>query len=141
MALKSGKGERMSFTKRTTLVAAAALVLPGLGGCTIESEAPAMARKAQVPAEYARGEELFNANCAKCHGEGGRGTDKGPPFLHRLYRPDHHGDQSFHFAAQRGVIAHHWRFGNMPRIEDIKEGDVNEIVAHVRWLQRQAGIY
>ena len=141
MVLKPGKGERIWFTKRTTLVALATLVIGGLSGCTTESEVPAVARTAQVPPEYARGEELFNANCAKCHGEGGRGTDKGPPFLHRLYRPGHHADQSFHFAVQRGVIAHHWRFGNMPRIEDLTEGDVNEIVAYVRWLQRQAGIY
>ena len=141
MVLKPGKGERIWFTKRTTLVALATLVIGGLSGFTTESEAPAVARTAQVPAEYARGEELFNANCAKCHGEGGRVTDMGPPFLHRIYHPGHHGDQSFHFAVQRGVIAHHWRFGNMPRIDGFNERDVNEIIAYVRWLQRQARIY
>ena len=139
--MKSGKGERMSFAKRTTLVAAATLILPGLGGCTIESEAPAMARKDQIPAEYARGEELFNAKCAECHGEGGRGTDKGPPFLHRVYHPGHHGDKSFHMAVQRGAIAHHWQFGDMPKVEGLNKSDVDEIIAYVRWLQRRAGIY
>jgi hypothetical protein len=44
-------------------------------------------------------------------------------------------------AVQKGVIAHHWRFGNMPSIENLDERDVNEIIAYVRWLQRQAGIY
>lgn len=127
--------------KWTILFVAAALVILALSGCTPEAEKPEIARAAQVPVEYTRGEELFNSYCATCHGERGRGTDIGPPLLHRIYHPDHHGDQSFHFAAQRGVIAHHWRFGNMPKIEDLNEGYVNEIVAHVRWLQRQAGIY
>jgi cytochrome c len=139
--LKSGKGERIWFTKRSTLVAAAALVLTGLSGCTIESGGPAITQGAGVPAEYARGEELFNANCAKCHGEGGRGTDQGPPFLHRIYHPGHHGDRSFHLAVQRGTIAHHWQFGNMSKVEGLNEKDVKEIVAYVRWLQCQAGIY
>ena len=119
----------------------AVLLIGVLSACTAENERPDIPREAQAPAHYSRGQELFNANCAKCHGEGGRGTDQGPPFLHRIYHPGHHGNESFHLAVQRGARAHHWRFGNMPRIEDLTEGDVNEIVAYVRWLQRQAGIY
>ncbi|MFQ5804102.1 MAG: c-type cytochrome [Candidatus Methylomirabilales bacterium] len=127
--------------KRTTFFVGVALVIGALSGCTAETERREMARMAQAPVEYKRGEGLFNSYCSKCHGKGGRGTDQGPPFLHRIYHPDHHGDESFHLAAQRGAIAHHWQFGNMPKVEGLNEGDVNEIAAYVRWLQRQAGIY
>lgn len=125
----------------TTFLFVAALVIGSITGCSPEAERTENPRMTQAPPQYARGQELFNANCAKCHGEGGRGTDKGPSFLHRVYHPGHHGDESFRLAVQRGVIAHHWRFGNMPRIEGLTERDVNEIIAYVRWLQRQAGIY
>ncbi len=127
--------------KRTTFFVAAALLIGVLPECTAETEKPERTRTTKVPAQYARGEELFNATCARCHGEGGRGTDKGPPFIHPVYHPRHHGDESFHLAVQRGARAHHWRFGNMPRIDGLNETDVNEIIAYVRWLQRQAGIY
>lgn len=127
--------------KWTSFLVGVALVIGALASCTAESEKPEIARAAQIPVEYTKGEELFNTYCARCHGERGRGTDMGPPFLHRIYHPGHHGDQSFHFAVQRGVIAHHWRFGNMPRIDGFNERDVFEIITYVRWLQRQAAIY
>ena len=43
-------------------------------------------------------------------------------------------------AAANGVNAHHWQFGNMPKIDAVKPDDVDQIVKYVRWLQRQAGI-
>ena len=94
-----------------------------------------------TPAEYTKGEALFNAKCAPCHGVVAKGTDHGPPFISKIYEPNHHGDFSFHRAVQQGVQAHHWQFGNMPKIEGVSEQDVNEIIAYVRWLQRQAGIF
>ena len=94
-----------------------------------------------VPAEYTKGETVFNAKCAPCHGPGAQGTNHGPSFLSKIYEPNHHGDSSFHRAVQQGVQAHHWKFGNMPKIEGVSEQDVNEIIAYVRWLQRQAGIH
>lgn len=38
------------------------------------------------------GRDLFDANCAACHGENATGSDKGPPLIHRIYEPSHHGD-------------------------------------------------
>ncbi|MCI0530014.1 MAG: cytochrome c [Nitrospira sp.] len=96
---------------------------------------------AGTPAEYAKGEALFNAKCAPCHGPGAQGTNHGPSFLSKIYEPNHHSDISFHRAVQQGVQAHHWKFGNMPKVEGVSEQDVNEIVGYVRWLQRQAGIF
>lgn len=93
-----------------------------------------------VPAEFSKGEAKFKANCARCHGERGVGTNQGPPLVHKIYEPNHHGDAAFQRAAASGVRAHHWQFGDMPRIEGVTPDDVTQIVAYVRWLQRQAGI-
>ena len=93
-----------------------------------------------VPTEFQVGETTFNVNCAACHGKQGAGTDHGPPLVHKIYEPNHHGDQAFQRAAANGVTAHHWEFGNMPKIESVTPGDVDQIVKYVRWLQRQAGI-
>ena len=40
-----------------------------------------------------------------------------------------------------GVRAHHWKFGNMPAIENLTRSDVTAIVAYVRELQRANGIF
>lgn len=93
-----------------------------------------------VPAEFQVGETKFNANCAACHGAQAAGTAQGPPLVHKIYEPNHHGDPAFQRAAASGVRAHHWEFGNMPKIESVTPDDVDQIVKYVRWLQRQAGI-
>ncbi len=93
-----------------------------------------------APAELQAGEAKFTANCAACHGNQAAGTDHGPPLVHKIYEPNHHGDSAFQRAAANGVKAHHWEFGNMPKIEGVTPEDVDQIVKYVRWLQRQAGI-
>jgi len=93
-----------------------------------------------VPAEFQAGETKFNANCASCHGAQAAGTAQGPPLVHKIYEPNHHGDPAFQRAAANGVKAHHWEFGNMPKIDGVTPEDVDQIVKYVRWLQRQAGI-
>ena len=93
-----------------------------------------------VPEEYKAGEERFNGLCARCHGLAGRGTNAGPPLVHQIYEPSHHADVAFTRAALQGVRAHHWKFGNMPKISEATSDDVTKIIGYVRWLQRQAGI-
>ena len=93
-----------------------------------------------VPTEFQAGETTFNASCAACHGKQAAGTDHGPPLVHKIYEPNHHGDPAFQRAAANGVQAHHWEFGNMPKIDAVTPQDVDQIVKYVRWLQRQAGI-
>lgn len=102
---------------------------------------PMRSSSIKTPTEFAKGEALFLNHCARCHGTGTVGTNNGPPLVHKIYEPNHHGDPSFHRAVQMGVQAHHWSFGNMPRIEGVGPGDVDAMVAYVRWLQRQAGIF
>ena len=94
-----------------------------------------------VPAEFQVGETKFNANCASCHGKQAAGTDHGPPLVHKIYEPNHHGDPAFQRAAANGVKAHHWEFGDMPKIGGVTPEDVDQIVKYVRWLQTQAGIF
>ena len=101
---------------------------------------PAAVGGGPVPAEFQAGETIFNANCSACHGKQAAGTDHGPPLTHKVYEPNHHGDEAFKRAAANGVKAHHWEFGNMPKIDAVTPADVDQIVKYVRWQQRQAGI-
>ena len=119
------------------------LCLLGLGliaACDSSEPPKPTVASGPVPAEFQVGETTFNANCAICHGKQAAGTDHGPPLVHKVYEPNHHGDQAFQRAAANGVNAHHWQFGNMPKIDAVKPDDVDQIVKYVRWLQRQAGI-
>lgn len=88
----------------------------------------------------ALGKQLFDANCARCHGPAGRGTEQGPPLVHRVYRPGHHSDMSFHYAVKNGTRQHHWHFGDMPPVGGVSAEDTAHIVAYVREEQRRAGI-
>lgn len=92
-----------------------------------------------LSAEAQEGERYFNAVCAACHGQNGLGTTQGPPLVHDIYNPGHHADMAFLMAAQNGVRAHHWRFGNMPP-QQVTRGEVARIVTYIRELQQANGI-
>ena len=97
---------------------------------------------ADAIAPYAdNGATLFAASCALCHGERGVGTQTGPPLVHQIYEPGHHSDDSFRNAMKNGVVSHHWNFGNMPARPELSDGDIEDIIAYVRAIQREAGIY
>lgn len=116
------------------------LTFLALHACS-QSEAPATGASSAVPAELQAGEAKFKANCSVCHGQAGVGTSQGPPLVHKIYEPNHHGDAAFQRAAANGVRAHHWEFGNMPKIDSVTPEDVDQIIGYVRWLQKQAGIF
>ncbi|HKK14752.1 MAG TPA: cytochrome c [Gammaproteobacteria bacterium] len=115
-----------------------------LGGCGGGEEDSASGGGFLPPAGYvadaARGRALFQANCARCHGAGARGTGQGPPLLHPVYRPGHHADLAFYLAVRNGVQPHHWRFGPMPPVRGLDPEAVADIVAWVRQQQRMAAI-
>ena len=87
-----------------------------------------------------KGETLFAANCAACHGVNGSGTKLGPPLVHDIYNPGHHSDAAFFYAARNGVRQHHWPYGDMPPQPQVSEQDVRSIVQYVRELQVANGI-
>jgi mono/diheme cytochrome c family protein len=91
------------------------------------------------PDLLARGEPLYQASCAGCHGSDLRGTDLGPSHLSIVYEPNHHGDAAFVLAARNGVQAHHWPFGDMAPVPGLIDGDLEAIVAYVREIQRTHG--
>lgn len=98
-----------------------------------------------VPAELSSnamiGKRAFEAKCVQCHGANAAGQNGvAPPLVHKIYEPSHHGDMAFVLAAQNGVRAHHWKFGDMPPVEGLTQGDVMMIVTYVRELQQANGI-
>lgn len=115
------------------------------GTDSLESPARApmeqLAGEKALPSELKEGEAKFNTFCSPCHGAEGSGTTQGPPLVHKIYEPNHHADMAFQRAAAQGVRAHHWQFGDMPKIEGVTPEDVTQITGYIRWLQRQAGIF
>lgn len=88
------------------------------------------------------GKRAFDATCAACHGANAAGVAGiGPPLVHKVYEPSHHGDAAFLLAVRNGVRAHHWRFGDMPAQPGLTEADVAAITVYVRELQRANGIF
>lgn len=99
-------------------------------------------RVPQLNAVQKAGRNLFDANCAACHGKNAAGgTGNAPPLVHLIYEPNHHGDMSFYRAALLGVRQHHWPFGDMPPVEGVTEDDVTKIIAYVRAIQKENGIF
>ena len=93
----------------------------------------------QDPELVAAGEPIYEASCATCHGTDLRGTDNGPSHLSVVYEPKQHGDAAFALAAQNGVRAHHWPFGDMPPVPGLSDEDLEAVVAYVRENQRISG--
>lgn len=103
-------------------------------GWTIPKPSPGLMPNATM------GKNLYVLHCASCHGGDLRGADKGPPLLHKIYEPSHHGDAAFQLAVANGVRAHHWQFGDMAPIGTLTPDDVAHITAFVRTEQRKVGI-
>ena len=78
------------------------------------------------------GKEVFDANCALCHGADVMGTGTGPPLIDRIYEPGHHSDVSIRSAVRNGVPQHHWWFGNMPPVAGVSEAAVENLICYIQ---------
>ncbi len=121
------------------VVAAAALIAwhpwrAGPAEPTVAVRVPVMSPVAQA------GKAAFDAHCARCHGPNGAGTPQGPPFIHDIYNPGHHPDETFRQAVRQGVRQHHWPYGDMPPQPQVSDAQLAEIVRYVRELQEANGI-
>ncbi|MYA96187.1 MAG: cytochrome c [Nitrospinae bacterium] len=126
--------------------AAGLFLIAGFGVVVTLTKRPEPPRHPRVPvtedmAQINQGKKLFARNCMRCHGPEATGTRIGPPLVHKIYEPSHHGDAAFFMAVSRGVKSHHWKFGDMVPVPGVKPEDVALIVGYVRWLQRKAGIF
>jgi len=86
------------------------------------------------------GKQAFDQRCAPCHGPDGRGSADAPPLVHRLYHPALHSEVAFTLAVQKGVRAHHWRFGDMPPVPDVSARELSQIIQYGREVQQANGI-
>jgi cytochrome c len=95
----------------------------------------------EITGNAALGQTIFENICSTCHGRNGSGNaEAGPPLIHKIYEPSHHGDESFQRAVALGVKSHHWKFGNMPAIKGLTRGDVAMVTEYIRQIQRANGI-
>lgn len=111
------------------------MVAPSTGEAIVRVSVPRLSAAAQA------GKQAFDANCAQCHGNNGAGSDQGPPLVHDIYNPGHHGDQAFFVAVMRGVRRHHWRFGDMPPLTGVTREEIAAIIRYVREMQEANGIF
>jgi len=122
---------RPSAARRFTITSAVAMTLAVIGAASCGSES--------TKPSAVSGSDLYAANCASCHGADLRGTDQGPSHLSIVYEPNHHNDDSFRSAIERGTQQHHWPFGDMAPVEGLDD-DVNAIIAFVRAEQERKGL-
>lgn len=85
------------------------------------------------------GVDLYQSNCASCHGADLRGTDKGPSHLSIVYEPNHHGDDSFRSAILNGAQQHHWNFGDMAAVPGLDDEEIDDIIDFIRSEQERQG--
>jgi mono/diheme cytochrome c family protein len=84
-----------------------------------------------------RGEAIYAANCALCHGGDLAGSDRGPSLLDPVYGPDQLSDTQFADAVRNGVDERLWDFGAMPGNGSYTDDQIAALIAFVR--AEQAG--
>ncbi len=85
--------------------------------------------------ELQRGEAIYGANCAQCHGADLAGTDRGPSLLDPIYGPEQLSDAAFADAVRNGVEERLWEFGPMPGNGAITDDQIDAMLTFVRTRQ------
>lgn len=145
---KQGGSERRPRPRLWLAAVAIAIPLVAIAGYVLfqqsqksDDSAHVAVRVPELSDAGKQGERLFSTNCAICHGVNASGSDKGPPLVHRIYEPNHHGDGAFYRAVRLGVRAHHWPFGKMAPLPGVRDEEIGQIVHYVRELQKANGIF
>lgn len=112
------------------------VALIALGSCGSDGEPVVEPSSAAAKS----GEAVYANSCAACHGLDLEGTDKGPSHLSVVYEPGHHGDGAFRSAIANGAPQHHWNFGDMPPVEGLSAGQVDDVIAYIRGEQERRGL-
>jgi cytochrome c len=60
-----------------------------LTACHESSHTPSSPHATTAASQIERGGQLYGANCAKCHGDAGQGTDDAPPLIGKNALPLH----------------------------------------------------
>lgn len=123
-----------------TILIATGLIVGGGFYLIREAEQEITVVVPELSPEATVGMTAFETYCFECHGKNAAGTDKGPPLVHPVYRPAHHGDFSFVRAVTNGVPQHHWLFGSMPPQPQVSRQEIDHIIVYLRELQRANGI-
>jgi mono/diheme cytochrome c family protein len=82
-----------------------------------------------------RGQAIYGANCAQCHGGDLVGTQRGPSLLVPIYGPGQLSDAEFADAIRNGVEQDVWEFGPMPANKAITDEQIDAVLAFVRARQ------
>jgi mono/diheme cytochrome c family protein len=85
--------------------------------------------------ELERGEGIYQANCALCHGADLAGTASGPSLLEPIYGPEQLSDAEFADSIRNGVEEQLWDFGPMPANGAITDDQIDAILLFVRTEQ------
>jgi mono/diheme cytochrome c family protein len=130
--------------RRSWVLLAGAAGLAAVYWATRDSDSASLSSEVAVPElsePGTRGQAAFNTYCSACHGSDAGGTNSGPPLIHKIYHPGHHGDMAFLLAARQGSRAHHWSFGDMPPVPGVSDAELADIIAFVREVQHANGIF
>jgi mono/diheme cytochrome c family protein len=110
------------------------LLLAGVGTGVLATVAAACgADSARSAAD--RGEAIYGANCAQCHGDDLAGTERGPSLLAAAYRRDELPDAAIADAIRNGVDARLWDYGPMPANGALSDAQIDAVVEFLRAQQ------
>lgn len=123
-------GRPTTLPRRVAALTSLALLLAACGGGS----------QGGTDGAVAQGEQLYQTNCAGCHGSELQGTRIGPPMLDEYYLPATTPDSQFVSAIDDGASAEQFDFGPMPAIPGLTDEQVQEIIGYVRGQQREAGL-
>lgn len=85
-----------------------------------------------------RGERIYAANCAQCHGADLTGNERGPSLLLEVYGSDELADADIADAIRNGAEQRLFEFGPMAGNGALSDQQIDAVVAFVR--AEQSGV-